>query len=495
MKRYTILALISMLVVLLPTTILNADDSQPYNVLFISIDDLNDWIEPLGGHPDALTPNLQRLADRSVSFTRAYCPAPACNPSRTATMTGMAPYTSGVYNNNSVWRESPLLKDWDTIPQFMMKQGYYSMGAGKIFHTNFPDPESWQLFYPSLYVQRPLPPSLPTGTSLSGVNAQHFDWGAVDFALEDYTDRLVVDYVAKQLGKRFDKPLFLACGIYYPHLPWYLPQEYLDRFPLDEIQLPLVLEGDLDDLPPSGLDNIRIEDHERVIQNDQWKIAVQAYLGAIAFADDCLGIVLDALDNGPNADNTIIVLWSDHGWNLGEKNHWRKFALWENTTRVPLMFSGPGIPQGVTNGSPANLLDIYPTIADLLGFEIPAELDGKSLKPVLENPDLVLTEPSITVTKPGTYAVRTADWRYIRYTNGDEELYRHDTSHPDYDPHDWQNLASNPEYREIMDNLATYIPTEEAEVVPGFETRMTYYERVEWRRKLLEAEGFYDKPK
>ncbi|MCG8526389.1 MAG: sulfatase [Opitutales bacterium] len=456
------------------------------NILFISIDDLNDWIEPLGGHPNAITPNLNRLTKMGVSFERAYCSAPACNPSRVSIMTGIRPHKSGVYENNSIWRNSPALKNAKTLPQNFSENGYKVFGAGKIFHTNFPDPESWDHFWPSKKVQRPIPPLPPEGTSLNGMNTSHFDWGSVDFPVEEHSDWLVTDYIVDQLSKSHDKPFFLACGIYYPHLPWYLPQEYLDRFPLDSIQLPKTIPGDLDDLPEAAKENIRFKDHQNVIEHGEWKKAVQAYLASISFADECLGRVLDALKNGPHANNTYIVLWSDHGWNLGEKQHWRKFALWENTVRVPLIFAGPDLPQGETRGAPANLIDVYPTLLNLAGLEIPKTLDGDSLVPLIEDDTARLSAPSLTTWGKGNHSLRSDRWRYTRYSDGTEELYDHEN-----DPHEWYNLADKTEHADLIQSFQKYLPTQEADPTPGEAYSPPFFERLEEKRQILISEGFY----
>lgn len=256
------------------------------NVLFIAVDDLNDWISTLGGHPRAVTPNFERLAKRSVVFTRAYCNAPLCNPSRASLMTGIRPSTSGVYLNEQPWRKSPALATAVTLPQHFRANGYAVMGAGKTYHDAFPDPASWDEYYPALDKQKPADP-MPDRRPLNGIpKTAHFDWGPIANPDADMGDHKVVSWVSEQLRRKRDRPLFLACGLFRPHLPWYVPGKYFDLHPLDSIQLPKVNPVDLDDVPPGGVEFARPGgDHAKILEYGQWKKAVQAYLASISFAD------------------------------------------------------------------------------------------------------------------------------------------------------------------------------------------------------------------
>ncbi|MBT4484996.1 MAG: sulfatase, partial [Candidatus Latescibacteria bacterium] len=303
--------------------------SDKPNVLFIAIDDLNDWIGCLGGHPDVKKPNIDSLSQRGVIFTNAHCAAPACCPSRTALMTGIRPSTSGVYTNAQPFRQSKVLKNAVTIPQHFMAHGYHSLGTGKIYHGIYPDPPSWDDYWPSQMKTRPEDP-MPENPPLNGIpNTRHFDWGPVDVSDEKMGDRQVADWTVRQLHRNHEKPFFLACGFYRPHLPWYVPQKYFDMYPPETITLPNVKVDDLDDVPPIGRKIARPGgDHTTVLKYNQWRKAVQGYLASISFVDACVGRVIDAFDKCRYRNNTIIVLWSDHGWHLGEKLHWRKFALW-----------------------------------------------------------------------------------------------------------------------------------------------------------------------
>jgi arylsulfatase A-like enzyme len=434
-------------------------EKAPPNVLFICIDDLNDWTGFLGGHPDAKTPRLDRLASQSVVFSRAFCPAPACNPSRASILTGIRPSTSGVYFNPQPWRNSPVLKDIQTMPQYFREQGYVVKGSGKTFHDAFPDSASWDEYWPSFTRQKPDDP-LPENMPLNGIpNTAHFDWGPVDAAKEDMGDWQVADWVIDQLGKQYDKPFFLACGFFRPHLPWYVPQEYFDRFPLDDITLPVVMENDTTDIPKAGKALIRFRDHENVTKYNQWTRAVQGYLASGNFVDECVGRVVDALENSEFKDNTIIVLWSDHGWNLGEKHHWRKFALWENTTRTLFLVKAPGISgNGSVCSSPVNLLDLYPTLVELCGLPPNLKNEGTSLVPLLNSPEQPWAVPSLTTYGKDRHAVRLRTWRYIQYDDGSEELYNLET-----DPNEWTNLAQDPEFETIKTELKNHLPEINAE--------------------------------
>ena len=430
------------------------------NVLFIAVDDLNDWIGALGGHPQAATPNIDRLAEQGVLFTRAYCSAPACNPSRAAMMTGIRPSNSGIYHNSNPWREA--MPNAVTLPQHFMTHGYTAMGAGKIFHGRFPDPPSWDVYYPSKTQTKPKDPE-PPGRPLNGIpKTAHFDWGPVEVLDSAMGDAKVADWVIEQLGKEYDQPFFLACGIYRPHLPWYVPSEYFDAFPVDQIELPKTIENDLDDIPPLGVRRANPgRDHKNVRDYQQWHRAVQGYLASIAFADRQIGRVLDALDRSPHVGNTIVVLWTDHGWNLGEKQHWRKFALWEDTTRTPLIFVAPGVTEaGARCDRPVNLIDVYPTLLDLCNLTTRAELDGRSLKPLLVDPTAAWEPPSLTTHGRNNHALRTERFRYIRYEDGTEELYDHES-----DPHEWHNLARDPQSDTVKEQIARWLPSRNVEEV------------------------------
>ncbi len=450
------------------TPFASAEDKRP-NILFISLDDLNDWIGCLGGHPQTLTPNLDRLAESGVLFTNAHCAGSACNPSRTALMTGLSPHHSGLYDNRQKMRE--ILPDAEIIPQHFRNHGYEAIGSGKILHY-FIDAGSWDDYFPEQETENPFPRTLypesrpvnlPRGGPWQYVET---DWAALDATDEEYGgDWLVSNWVSDQLGQEHAKPFFLACGFYRPHEPWFVPKEYFEPFPLETIQLPLgYKEDDLDDLPPAGKKRGPNRYFAHIQEHGKWKEGIQAYLASIHFADAMLGRVLDALDNGPNKDNTIVVLWSDHGWHLGEKQHWQKFSGWRAVTRIPFMMRVPaGVAPGLMSGTepgtvcdqPVNLLSIFPTLTELAGVPRKESNDGPSIVKLLSDPKAKWDHVSIThLSDPGSYGLSAQDWRYIHYAGGDEELY-----HVAQDPHEWTNLAANPEHEAKLVELRALAPT------------------------------------
>ncbi|MFN9085812.1 MAG: sulfatase, partial [Acidobacteriota bacterium] len=275
-------------------------------------------------------------------------------------------------------------------------------------------------------------------------------------------DFQVVDWVVQQMNTPRDQPLFLACGLYKPHLPWYVPQKYFDLFPLDSIVLPKINGDDLDDVPPIGRKYAKPDgDHKLITGAGQWKQAVQAYLACIAFADAQLGRLLDAYEKSPFRQNSVIVLWSDHGWHLGEKLHWRKFSLWEEATHNVLMVVAPGVTKpGSRCDRTVSLMDVYPTLVDLCGLPARQELEGVSLRPLLADPKAKWERPAVTTYFRNNHSVRSEEWRYIRYEDGKEELYDHKQ-----DPLEWKNLAADPKLSAVKEKLARWLPATNAEAI------------------------------
>jgi arylsulfatase A-like enzyme len=463
------------LVCVVPTLNASQAAQQRPNILFIAIDDLNDWIGCLGGHPQTITPNLDRLAASGVLFSNAHCPGAACNPSRSAIMTGRSPHRSGLYENGQKMRE--VMPDAELLPQHFRSNGYWAAGSGKLLHY-FIDARSWDKYFPAKETEDPFPRtlypekrpvSLPKGGPWQYVET---DWAALDATDEEYGgDWLVSKWIGEQLGREHDKPFFLACGIYRPHEPWFVPKEYFEPFPLESIQLPPgYREDDLDDLPSAGKRMGPNRYFEHIRQQDQWKQGIQGYLASIHFADAMLGRVLDALENGPHNDNTIVVLWSDHGWHLGEKQHWQKFTAWRAVTRVPLMVrvpqhAAPGLMVGTKAGTvcdrPVNLLSLYPTLTELAGLPAKGGNDASSLVPLLKDADARWDHVSVThLGTPGSYGLSAEDWRYIHYANDDEELY-----HIADDPYEWSNLAQVPDHVKKLEDLRAKAPREFAALV------------------------------
>jgi arylsulfatase A-like enzyme len=332
---------------------IHAATPQHPNVLFIAIDDLRDWVGYIDRANQAKTPNLDRLAKMGLSFTRAYCAAPVCNPSRAALMSGLRPFTTGVYENNNDWRTAIAIDK--PLTTTFRHAGYEVVGAGKIYHEAYRRDEEWDDY---LKNEGGLPP-VPAGQS-TGVGGIRF--APLDCRDEDLNDWKIVSYGIEQLGRKHDKPFFLAVGVHKPHMPWNVPKKYYDLFPLESIKLPPYLENDLDDIPPAGVKMAHPwTDHEPMVKSGRWKEAIQGYLAAIAYTDMNIGRLLDAFEKSPDKDNTIICLWGDHGWHLGEKHHWRKFTLWEEATRAPLIWVVPGLTKpGTVCDRTINFMTIYP---------------------------------------------------------------------------------------------------------------------------------------
>ena len=450
-----------------PMVHLSAQEPEKPNILFIAVDDMNDWIGPLGGLSISKTPNLDKLAAQSMVFENAHCASPACSPSRLAIMTGVQPSKSGNMQNQwydgAEWRKEPIYKDIETIEQFFKNRGYKTLAGGKIYHTLAPpwevlnqaEPESWDFYFPSAYA--PLPYQIRAEDEvinpphLKGKRLEWFTWGPLDVADEKMADYQVVDWARYQLEQKHDKPFYLACGLFRPHMPWEVPQKYFDLYPLEDIPDLKIEEDDLKD----AFDHGRRDWHKWVLENEQWKKVLQGYLASISFADAQLGRLMETFENSAYKDNTIIVLWSDHGMHMGEKDNWEKFTLWEEATRVPFMLKAPGITKpGSRSNQPVSLLDIYPTLAELTGFQAPEHCDGTSVLPLIKDPTAKREHSALTSFKFNRaskiyqanpdigHSLRGERFRYIYYENrGLEELYDHDV-----DPDEFENVAYRNSY-------------------------------------------------
>ena len=304
---------------------------------------------------------------------------------------------------------------------------------------------------------------MPPQKNLNGLDKGNFDWGPVQADVSEMGDYQVADWVINQLNKDFNQPVFLGCGFFRPHLPWYVPPKYFEKFPLDEIILPTIKEDDLDDIPPFGVKVATVVgDHKAVIEHHQWKQAVQGYLASINFMDDQLGRVLEAFEKRSDKDNWVIVLWSDHGWHLGEKLHWRKFALWEEATHNIMLWVVPGMTDpGGRCEEAVSLIDIYPTLNDICGLKHLPQLEGTSLVPQLKAPKTPRDFPVLTTYLFKNHSLRDKRWRYIRYNDGGEELYDHDK-----DSYEWTNLAQKSEYKDVLEKMRKWLPEIVAEPVP-----------------------------
>ena len=458
------------------TTVLLCADPvlcQPPNVLMIAIDDQNDWIGCMNGHPQASTPNIDRLASRGVAFQNAHCQAPLCNPSRSSLMTGRRPSSSGVYGLVPDFRNASALKDAITLPQYFRQHGYSARMAGKIFHGAYGRKPTDQEFDvvgpPSEIGPRPDKPLVTTPSRHPLV-----DWGTFPHRDEEKGDWKLATWTIAQLRERHEKPFFLCTGFFLPHVPCYVTQKWFDMFPEDSLLLPPVQQNDRSDVPRFSwyLHWTLPEPRLRFLQeNSQWKSLVRSYLASTAFVDSQVGRILDALESSPYADNTIVVLWSDHGWHLGEKQITGKNSLWDRSTRVPLIFAGPGIFPGGNCTEPAELLDIYPTLAELCRLPAPEKQEGHSLAPQLVNPETQRPWPAITTHNHDNHGLRTRDWRFIRYADGSEELY--DMRN---DPNEWTNLADRAHSQSILAVLRKMLPQESQQPIEGSRERILLYD-------------------
>ena len=424
------------------------------NVLFIAVDDLNDWVGCLGGHPQTHTPNIDRLAARGTLFTNAHCQGTMCNPSRISLLWGRRPSSTGFYDNHyHVSKEPEFLKSHVSLPKHFAASGYKTLTAGKVFHGGAP--KQSQVVGPRLgQWQKGLDQKVhekPKGWHRT------WDFGPQDYEETKFTDHVTATWVAEQLRAKHKQPFFLSFGFYRPHVPFFPPRRVYDSF--EDVQLPSVDANDWNDIPDAArgvtLSNPKIPTHDWMRDDGRWQQAVHAYLACVRWTDEQLGRVLDALDQGAHAKNTIVVLFSDHGYHLGEKQRWSKFSLWERTTRVPLIISVPGGLKAKTN-QPVELLSLYPTLIDLCGLPANPKLEGVSLRSLLEDPKADWNHVAISTLGQNNHAVRDGRWRYIRYADGSEELYDHQG-----DPNEWNNLAAgelNPVQAGVIERLKKHLP-------------------------------------
>ena len=455
---------------LMPISVAKAQNKP--NVLLITIDDMNDWVGYLKGHPKVQTPNIDRLADRGLAFTNAHVQAPICNPSRTSFLTGLRPTTTGVYALGPWFRELPQYADHVTLPQYFEAQGYKTLTTGKVYHDAYPPKESridgpeftvWG-FHGGFFPRPEKPLVENTGHPL-------VDWGVYPEDDAEQDDWKVADWAIEQLKNlRKDEPFFLSVGFRHPHVPLYTTQKWFDLYSEDEELLPEVLANDRDDIPRFAwylhwrLPEPRLAWVQMI---NQWEPKVHAYLASISFADMLVGRVLDALESEGFAENTIVVLLSDHGYHMGSKGITGKNTLWHESTRVAYIFAGPGVTEkGKQTDEPVELLDLYPTLIDLAGLPEKKGLDGHSLLPILKDAGQKREWPAICTQGPDNNAVITTQWRYIQYADGSRELYNIKD-----DPNEWENLANCIEYEPIMESLANYIP-KSATPAPRSKTRL-----------------------
>ncbi len=458
------------------------------NILFIAIDDQNDWIGHLGGHPLVKTPHLDRLAARGTTFLNAHCQSPLCNPSRTSLLLGLRPTTTGIYGLAPAPRTVPELRNRVSLPQHFAAQGYLTAATGKIYHggtsagargkANDQVPDA-----PEFEVTAPLggvgsrPPQKLIGPTPMGNNPL-MDWGVWPRDNDDTTkgDYQVATWTAQQIkAAPKGRPFFIAAGFFLPHVPCYATRKWFDLYPDDDSVLPEILATDRDDTPRFSwylhwhLPEPRLH---WLQENNQWRNLVRSYLASTSFVDAQVGRLLAALEESGHAENTLIVVWSDHGWHLGEKGITGKNSLWDEGTRVPLIFAGPGVKPGQRCTQPAELLDIYPTLVELARTPARDGLEGISLVPQLRDAATRRGRPAITSHNQGNHGIRSERWRYIRYADGSEELYDMQA-----DPTAWRNLAAQPQYAGILAEHRLWLPETDRPPAPGSASRILTYDK------------------
>ncbi len=468
------------------------------NVLLLCVDDMNPWLGCLSdlpfSHPQAITPNLDRLTASGTVFTNTHSPAPLCNPARTAILTGLHPTTSGVYGNYCWWR--PHLPDVKTLPERFRAQGYHAAGAGKVFHhcIGFNPPEQWDDYQDQVFddtwdrqsrVNYPhiTPGAPPPGHPLHGIDyfVHEFDWGSLPLNENDYGDRLAVDYATEFLSRSHDQPFFLACGLFHPHLPWYAPQRFFDLYDPDQLIIPEHFDQtDWSRIPEKGKQlaakGPQDQDQYGVLKRaGKLKEALHAYLAMISFVDDMVGRVLDSLNNSEHADNTVVVFYGDHGFHVGQKNHIGKQTLWRESTQVPLIFSGPGIAADQRIDAPVSTLDVGATLADLCGWSDDANGDSQSLGPWLRREPTKRTAAVLCSLDEHNHALITPDWRYICYDDGSEELYDLRS-----DPLELNNLSLDPAMTSTLETLRSQLPAQPAPNAPGLEAYRFDWHNYRW---------------
>ena len=451
---------------LLTVNISGQNSSKKPNVLFIMVDDLNDWVGAFGGNPQTKTPNIDALASKSTIFKNAYCSAPLCNPSRTSIMTGYRPSTTGVYGNSEVFREVNGFEKIVTIPQYFEQNGYKTAAAGKIFHSprgngkepkEGSDPGSFQQerkgglggTYPDKKDLQSHGLNLKK-YGVKGSFLRSFDWFPVDVTLEDNNDFESADYSSRFLQEKHDKPFFLACGIFRPHLPWFAPKQFFDMYKLEDVKLPQTLKNDLDDVGKMGQRMAKRSVHQSVVDNGKWKEAVRAYMANVSFADACVGHLLKGLKNSKYSENTIIILMGDHGWHLGEKEHWSKNVLWERSAKTPLLIFDPRDGKGKVSTSIVSLLDVYPTLVEMANLPAKKDLEGKSIYDVVKNPTKEVKEYVLTSKDKGMHSLRNNNYRYTVHKDGFEELYDHRN-----DSNEWYNIANKTSNKKVLEKFRT----------------------------------------
>lgn len=430
-----------------------------YNVLFLSVDDMNGYgfYHEYNG---IKMPYLDAFKKSAITFERANCGSPVCVPSRAATYSGLYPHITGAYFNGcDPWNKSEALMKCELMPEYFGRYGYDTWGKGKIYHAKLPEGRMEKNFKND-YWGGGFSPFPDSAHQIKG----NF-WGFQTFDDSEFPDVKNADDAIQYLNQSHNKPFYLALGLWRPHTPFTCPQRFYDMYDLKDFDLPQGYDSnDNDDIPEIAKALLDPFGRFNAENKKEWKELIMAYAACTSFADWNIGRVIEALENSEYAKNTIVVFWSDNGYHCGEKNHWEKNTLWEQATRTPLAIRIPGLQ---TNGkvckTPVNLVDLYPTLVDYCKLGKPNNaLSGKSLRPLLENPDKILETPAITTFGEGFVSLRGMRYRSIQYKNGSEELYDHET-----DPFEIKNLANDSISEEICKSFRKFIPETFAKELPG----------------------------
>ncbi len=436
------------------------------NILFISIDDLNDWPGFLGNFPKVQTPNMDKLAKSGMVFNNAHCQAPLCAPSRTSLFTGLYPRSTGLYYqfpDLEIHQGSQKAKNTIFLPDYFENHGYKTIGVGKLFHNGdkLSVFEEFGDIFRGFGPRSDAPPNY-SSKWFSDIRRTGTDWGPLELLDSEMTDYKIADWAIKRIEQNHEKPFFFAVGFIRPHVPWFVPKKWFDLFDVNTIETPPYLENDLDDVP-----EVSRKLHEMpampktqwLIKENKWKSMVQSYLASMAFVDHQIGRVLAALENSQYRDNTIVVLWSDHGYHLGEKDRTCKHSLWQRSTRVPLVFAGPTIKKGSSTNASVGLIDLYPTLLEMCGLPEYATNEGHSLVPLINNPKEKW--PHVAITSYGYKNISLYDesYHFIQYVDGTGELY--DLRK---DPNEWNNLYNQSDYQLVVMQFKEMMPKTHAPI-------------------------------
>lgn len=486
MRKRTLMALL-VSILLIPFSLSakavnkTATNKKP-NIVFIAIDDMNDWVGYMGGHEQAITPNMDKLANEGVAFMNAHSVAPGCSPSRNALLYGVEPYNSGLYPFYEHDIHKQLHDKYTSLPRFLKSNGYNTYGSGKIHHG----PEYGELEWTDYLNADRFPRKFAEGKGFHTNKKNSFRPTVNPY--EEMFDHQVASFGIDVIKnhKAGDKPYFAAIGLVKPHLPFDCPVDFYDALP-EKITAPALVGNDLNDIGKEGNSMRRAGDDKKFTSQNKWGDVRKAYLSCISWADYNVGRVLSAVENSPQADNTIVILWSDHGFHLGEKKSFKKFTLWEEANRVPFIIldkreksaaQGRKVTQAVT------LINVYRTLADMAGLQVPDYVDGNSLLPQLKDQSAAVAAPAISSWGRGNYAIRSEHWRFIQYFDGTQELYNHQK-----DQNEWHNLATLPQYKEKVKEMAAFLPKNEAPTIEEYISNWSLFGADKQRLKNADNQG------